>query len=72
MNKITTNYCELQPAYGRDCKTKAEAEQAFREGKDWEGDYSLGFKLCSIRDFENGVKVNLRYSKATKVTVVTV
>ena len=66
------NYCELIPAYGRDYKKKADVEKDFRDGKDFEGDYSLGFKLCSVRDFAPGTKVLLRYKKHTAVTTVTV
>ena len=60
------------PAYGRDQKTKAEVEKAFREGKDFEGGYQIGFKLCSVRDFAPGIKVELRYAKLSKAHIVTV
>jgi len=60
------------PAYGRDYKTKAEVEKAFREGKDFEGGYQIGFKLCSVRDFAPGIKVELRYAKLSKAHIVTV
>lgn len=66
-NKITTPYCELSPAYGRDYKTQTEAKTAFNEGKDWAGDFNLGFKTCSIRDFEDGTPVLLRYNKLKSV-----
>lgn len=69
---LEQQYMELIPAYGRDYKNKKEVETAFREGKDFEGDYSIGFKPCSIRDFKTGVKVCLRYKKQTAVAVVTV
>lgn len=72
MEKITQSYMELIPAYGRNYKTKKEVEQAFLEGKDFEGDMTIGFKLCSVRDFQSGVKVNLRYKNQTMVTVVKV
>lgn len=66
------NFHELQPAYGRDYKSQAEVEAAFREGKDFLGDASMGFQLCSIADFAKGTKQNLRYKKLTRVHVVTV
>jgi len=69
---ITENYVQLMPAYGRDYKTKAEVEKAFREGKDFEGGYQIGFKLCSVRDFAPGIKVELRYAKLSKAHIVTV
>jgi hypothetical protein len=72
MNMIKQNYHELTPAYGNDYKSKKEVEQAFRNGKDFAGDYSLGFKYCSIRDFEPKVKVLLRYKKLTQVAWVAV
>lgn len=72
MNQISTNYCELAPAYGRDYKSKADVEKAFREGKDFEGDFQLGFKPVGISDFAPGTRVNLRYRKNTMVCVVTV
>lgn len=71
MNKLSGIF-ELAPAYGRDYKSKAEVEAAFREGKDFEGDYQLGFKPCGISDFEPGSTVNLRYRKHTMVAVVKV
>lgn len=66
-DKISTPYCELSPAYGRDYKSAAEAKASFIEGKDWTGDYNLGFKYCSVRDFEDGVPVLLRYNKLKSV-----
>lgn len=69
---ITENYIQLQPAYGKDYKNKAEIEKAFKDGKDFEGGYQINFKLCSIRDFAKGVKVELRYAKLTKAHIVTV
>jgi hypothetical protein len=71
-DKITKPYCELSPAYGRDYKTQTEAKEGFNEGKDWEGDYSLGFKLCSIRDFADGTPVLLRYNKLKNVVSIKV
>lgn len=70
--QITSNYHELQPAYGRDYKSKAEVEAAFRAGKDFEGDYQLGFKLVGIADFAEGTTQLLRYRKLTMVASVRV
>lgn len=63
---------ELQPAYGRDYKTKAEVIAAFNAGKDFEGDYSMGFRKCSKRDFKEGDTVLLRYKRCQNVAVVKV
>ena len=67
---VTEDYRILTPAYGRDYKSRKEAEEAFRGGKDFqlqpEGCY------CSIRDFTSGVKVEVWYKKKTMVTIVTV
>lgn len=71
MNKLTGSY-ELAPAYGRDYKSKAEVEAAFRAGKDFEGDYQLGFKPVGIQDFAPGATVMLRYKGNRSVTVVEV
>ena len=68
---INMKYCELQPAYGRDYKNKKECEAAFRAGQDFLGDYRLGFKSCSVKDFEKGVPVLLRYKRNSSVTQVT-
>ena len=67
----TENYIQLQPAYGKDYKNKAEVEEAFRSGEDFEGGYQIDFKLCSIHDFARGVKVELRYARLTKAHIVT-
>jgi hypothetical protein len=71
-NQIKTNGTELEPAYGRDYKSAAEVEQAFRIGQDFLGDYNMGFKPCGIADFATGVRVQLRYKKNTRVAVITV
>ena len=54
-------FFELTPAYGRDYKTKAEVVAAFNEGKDFEGDYNLGFKLVNKEQLPAGSTVILRY-----------
>ncbi len=62
-----SNYYELQPAYGRDYKNGKAAIADFVSGKDWMGDYQMGFAYCSIRDFKPGDTVDLRYSRLKKV-----
>lgn len=71
MSKIQVT-CELEPAYGRDYKSKAEVEKAFRDGKDFIGDYQLGFKPVGIQDFEPGTRQLLRYKGNRSVAVVIV
>lgn len=52
----------LTPAYGRDYKTKAEAEADFKAGKDFVT--SMG-QYCSRRDFEIGTRIELRFKRMT-------
>jgi hypothetical protein len=71
--KIGIDYCTLSPAYGRDYKSKKEVEEAFREGKDFLFESLSGGhcgSYCSIRDFAEGVRVNIRYGKMRKVAVL--
>jgi len=65
----------LVPAYGRDYKSAKETKQAFLDGKDfilyditspWDG------KPCSIRDFDPGQHIELRYANMTGVTLAKV
>ena len=69
-------YFELAPAYGRDYKTKAEVTAAWNAGKDFEGDFQLGFKPVNKADLERDWKgkatVNLRYKQCRQVAVVKV
>lgn len=58
---ITANWIELVPAFGRDYQSAEDVKLAFENGKDFEGDATLGFKLCSVRDFTKGCNVLLRY-----------
>lgn len=50
----------LVPAYGRDCKSKAEVEKMFLDGKDFAA--SSG-QYCSKRDFKPGQIIEVRYNK---------
>jgi hypothetical protein len=63
-------YYELTPAYGRDYKSNAEVVAAFNEGRDFEGDYQLGFKLVNKKQLPKGSTVNLRYKQNRNVAVV--
>lgn len=72
---ITQNYFTVSPTYGRDYKSKAEAERAFRSSKDFQMQSVVsGFagSYCSVRDFAPGIKVKVRYGKMQKGMVVTV
>jgi hypothetical protein len=63
----------VSPAYGRDYKNKAEAEADFNGGKDFRGQsHLIGGMYCSVRDFKPGDKVEIRYARMTKLTVVTI
>jgi hypothetical protein len=71
--KEVTMYFELQPAYGRDYKTKAEVIKAWEGDQDFIGDYQMGFKpvnRSTIMEMHNGATVNLRYCGNRKVAVV--
>ena len=65
-------YYELQPAYGRDYKTKAQVIADWNADKDFEGDYQLGFKPVNRQDLAEGDTVLLRYKRNTMVTSVKV
>ena len=66
-------YYELTPAYGRDdYKTGKEVKAAFDAGKDFEGDYQLGFSLVNKPQIPIGSTVLLRYKRNTQVTSVKV
>ena len=65
----------VTPAYGRDYKSGKEAKEDFLAGKDfiiadmfsrWDG------KPCSIRDFDEGELIEIRYAKLRKLVMVTV
>lgn len=71
--KITENYCTVIPAYGRDYKSQAEVKSDFLAGKDFQmQSITHGSGYCSIRDFESGVTVNVRYAKLAKVLPIKV
>lgn len=62
----------LTPAYGRDYKSKKEALEAFYQGKDFIlNDFSSPYdgKPCSIRDFNKGAQVLLRYGNLRKTVI---
>lgn len=65
-------YYELTPAYGKDYKTKAEVTQAWKDGKDFQGDFQLGFKPVNVKDIPKPCTVMLRYKRNTMVTSVQV
>lgn len=65
-------YYELTPAYGRDYKKRDDVVTAFNEGKDFNGDYQLGFQLVNKEQIPTGSTVNLRYKQNRSVAVVKV
>lgn len=69
---ISEDYMELCPAYGRDYTNRAAAKADFLAGKDFKGDYTVGFAYCSCRDFAPGTKVNVRYNKGLGICTVVV
>lgn len=59
----------LVPAYGRDYKSKKEAEDSFYAGQDFRvADISSPFDgtYCSVRDFKKGEEISIRYKKLTQ------
>ena len=59
--KITSDM-DLVAAF-RQYKSKEEMIAAFRNGKDFYGDVSIGCRLCSVRNFEVGTMVTLHSNK---------
>lgn len=72
MEQVMLRYAELTPAYGRNPKKKADVIADFESNKDFEGDYSIGFRLINKEQIAPGSTVNLRYKSNTLVTVVKV
>lgn len=65
----------LTPAYGRDYKSQKEILADFTAGKDFvynDATSRYDGKMCSIRDFNKGVTVMLRYNKLRKVVTFTI
>ena len=60
-------YYELTPAYGRDYKSGKEVKAAFDVGKEFQGDYSLGFRLVNKSQIPVGATVLLRYKALRSV-----
>ena len=65
-------FFELEPAYGRDYKTKTAVIEAWASGKNFMGDYQLGFKPVNINDIPKPCTVGLRYAGKRRITVVNV
>ena len=65
----------LVPAYGRDYKSKGDAEKDFRDGKDFQiADISSpdDGRYCSVTDFSTGTPLNLRFKKLRSICVIKV
>jgi hypothetical protein len=58
----------ITPAYGRDYKSKKAAIEDFEAGKDFVYNKMGEQGYCSIRDFEPGSTIMIRYKKLTMVT----
>jgi len=59
----------LTPAYGRDYKSKKACLKDFIEGKDFVYHTWYRETYCSIKDFNSGEEVKLRYDKLTKAFI---
>lgn len=53
----------LLPANGKDYKSMKELQADWLAGKDFKTAFN---KPCSIRDFENGALIEVRYAKQMK------
>lgn len=60
MNKLVGG--TLTPAYGRDYKNVADIVSAFKSGEDFVLHSGNRRTYCSVRDFEEGCTVILRYA----------
>ena len=61
----------LLPAYGRDYKSPNQVKKAFLNGKDFTlRTFDQRDVYCSIRDFEMGAIVELRYKNLSCVTTL--
>jgi hypothetical protein len=70
-NKISENWLELLPAYGRDYKNAKSVIADFNNGKDFQlASIMYGGQYCSKNDFAPGTAVILRYNRQTKTAVI--
>lgn len=65
------------PAYGRDYKSRKDAEEAWQEGKDFilVAAYPMKFAPdrevpCSKRDFAGDCEVRIRYKNRKQITII--
>lgn len=65
-----SRFFELAPAYGRDYRTAKDVKAAWSEGKDFEGDFQLGFKPVNVNDIPRPCTVVLRFARNAKFAVV--
>ncbi len=68
-------YKTLVPAYGRDYKSAKAARADFLIGRDWIiADITDPYdgKPCSVRDFDAGMGITLRYKKLASLTCLKV
>lgn len=72
MELMSQNYATLTPAYGRDYKSKAEAEKDFNDGKDFMLNTPGQRCLINKAQIQPGITVNLRYAKLQKIAPVKV
>ena len=65
----------VNPAYGRDYRSRLEAVTAFKEGKDFLCEAVDGRpedRYCSIRDFPNGTQVSIRFRRKESQVLITI
>ncbi len=59
---MSNRWYECTPV-DRDYNTAREAEESFRNGQDWHLTSPVGPTRCSVRDFEPGDMIELRFKK---------
>ena len=76
LERLEKNYDVLRASAGLWARLQAEVTAAWNAGKDFEGDFQLGFKPVNKADLERDWKgkatVNLRYKQCRQVAVVKV
>lgn len=60
--KLDVNVAQVRPAYGNYTSPEGVTE-AFLQGKDFRTAHAMGNQVCSIRNFNPGTLIELRYGK---------
>jgi len=69
---LSNTFTTLTPAYGRDYKSGADAQNDFNAGKDFifhDATSRYDGKPCSIRDFPDGTDIKIRFNNKRSLIV---